>query len=84
MLDAMEFQSTGPLRDPTAEMEQARRKAEFQSTGPLRDPTNRAALQMTVDECISIHRSLAGPDLVSYIVAPLIRISIHRSLAGPD
>ena len=58
----IKFQSTGPLRDPTVSHFRQSCTASFQSTGPLRDPTNRndhpaASLR------ISIHRSLAGPDI---------------------
>ena len=57
------FQSTGPLRDPTSrELNREALYLSFQSTGPLRDPTPPAHTQC-LDCAISIHRSLAGPDV---------------------
>ena len=56
----------------------------FQSTGPLRDPTGKIS-RIKFNSDISIHRSLAGPDLFDELHhAVWIKISIHRSLAGPD
>ena len=55
----------------------------FQSTGPLRDPTICGYVIQRL-ETISIHRSLAGPDVNSGHEIINQNISIHRSLAGPD
>ena len=55
----------------------------FQSTGPLRDPTV-CFPQMLCLTQISIHRSLAGPDIYHLPHQLIVHISIHRSLAGPD
>ena len=56
----------------------------FQSTGPLRDPTHSSRAIVCVF-VISIHRSLAGPDVFDLcVIIQNNRISIHRSLAGPD
>ena len=56
-----EFQSTGPLRDPTSSFLLSIGSSPFQSTGPLRDPTNLSSFYGWLQK-ISIHRSLAGPD----------------------
>ena len=59
---SLRFQSTGPLRDPTFTIYLTNSLCTFQSTGPLRDPTaEKDRFQM--EKSISIHRSLAGPDL---------------------
>ena len=61
------FQSTGPLRDPTKSKLTGVLDKAFQSTGPLRDPTLTASGDGLPDQ-ISIHRSLAGPDLQTRIM----------------
>ena len=49
----------------------------------MRDPTNIRRCYRKC-EAISIHRSLAGPDIENNPMFAVFRISIHRSLAGPD
>ena len=82
-LRCSQFQSTGPLRDPTPGIYARPSKILISIHRSLAGPDPDLDLaRQTV--AISIHRSLAGPDLGYHVVAHVHDISIHRSLAGPD
>ena len=80
---ATSFQSTGPLRDPTEDMEKQFHKHLFQSTGPLRDPTVLLRVKRRLLQFQSTG-PLRDPTYRLMMKLSEERISIHRSLAGPD
>ena len=78
-----EFQSTGPLRDPTTYRQDGEKEDKISIHRSLAGPDKKSCGTF-ISHTISIHRSLAGPDLHPSQLHLSMTISIHRSLAGPD
>ena len=79
-----QFQSTGPLRDPTLCSASLLRPRKFQSTGPLRDPTLALGYGGGVGAIFQSTGPLRDPTITGDLSELNTSISIHRSLAGPD
>ena len=83
--EAVQFQSTLPVRGATPRRQPPPRGAKFQSTLPVRGATLSWCISSVLDEMISIHAPREGSDVpLSDSQEINILISIHAPREGSD